>query len=306
LHELDHAHPGQRLLVASLAKLIAGPDVSSWTRGIHLSPDADPDDIAAALQEMRSFERDMEEEEESRPKGMGAEEGARIHGIGIRVMGGTSIVGVQRTAEGGPAIGQVSRLSGGYCRFESQKVGASLAGGYQAESVDLLSREEDERRSSHSQASSSHPGTHVLEREPFIVYRGAVAEGSGPLDRGPFPVHKEASWDEFTPKKQKSFTVHRAARAEALMPPRSGPSGLGSFLLGGESSPALDEINLGGQLATWAVATWAAESSKNRDRIAELDSEGGALVAALRHPDPSVQFHAARAIKELAKDDTEW
>lgn len=90
------------------------------------------------------------------------------------------------------------------------------------------------------------------------------------------------------------------------MPSRSGPSGLGSFLLGGESSPALDEINLGGQLATWAVATWAAESSKNRDHIAELDNEGGAIVAALRHPDPSVQFHAARAIKELAKDDTKW
>jgi hypothetical protein len=302
LHELDHAHPGQRLLVASLAKVVAGPDVSSWTRGIHLSPDADSDDIAAALQEMRSFERDMEEEEESRPKGGGAEEGGGMHGIGIHVMGGTSIVGVQRTAEGGPATGQVSHLSGGYCSFEAQKVGSRVGGGYQAES----SREEDERRSSHSQASTSHPRTPVLEREPFILYRGAVAEEKEPLDRGPSPVHTKPSWDDSTPKKQKSFNVLRAAHAEVLVPPRSGPSGLGSFLLGGESSPALDEINLGGQLATWAVATWAAESSKNRDRIAELDSEGGALVAALRHPDPSVQFHAARAIKELAKDVTEW
>lgn len=241
--------------------------------------------MAAALQEMRSFERDLDEDEERRKRGSGDWDGGGVQGIGIRVLGDTSIVGVQRALEGSERVSFSGR---------TMRSGDLEGVGY-PERTTAVGQGDEERRSSHSQASTSTSEPDFRSQQPFGLFRGVLAESTSQSS-----VKSTPAGGAFLPLDQKPGIVRRD------LPVRSGPSGLGSFLLGGESSPALDEINLGGQLATWAVATWAAGSPKNREQIAQLDGDGGALEAALRHPDPSVQFHAARAIEELAKDETEW
>eukprot|EP00252_Welwitschia_mirabilis_P021982 TRINITY_DN5802_c0_g1_i1.p1 TRINITY_DN5802_c0_g1~~TRINITY_DN5802_c0_g1_i1.p1 ORF type:complete len:774 (+),score=144.81 TRINITY_DN5802_c0_g1_i1:1162-3483(+) len=55
-------------------------------------------------------------------------------------------------------------------------------------------------------------------------------------------------------------------------------------------------------LASWALASWARNSSSNRSKILELDSDGHVLMTALMAPERSVKLHGALTAKYILQD----
>lgn len=197
-----------------------------------LPGNADSADIAAALQVIKNggWLLDDQDRSDGEADGKAANNKGGVNGIGIRVVGGTSIVGIQRVL--------FSSI------FNNCFVCISPEG-------------------------PTKPPKHERRHESVVLVQRNHANlaftGIGPKQSWGF---ERAAFAEHHPKKY----------------------GLWDDLQG-------QHITV--PLAAWALAMWARASNGNRVKIAELDENGEALLAAVLAAEKTVKWHGAMAMRSL-------
>lgn len=225
-HENDNRSRGKRMLVAAMMDIITSSCESGDNIGIQpkLSGSADRRDIAAALKIIKEgglyLDEGLDDDE-----GSGEDRGG-LQGIGIEVLGGTGMAGVQK-------LEQHVLCSMGLAQNFLSAFGGGLA----------------------------------TRWRPSQYWQGFVNSRSDFLTAGPF-----------NPRELKEST-----------------SGHGLW-------DDLQGRYVAVPFAAWAIANWAQASRSNCVKIAELDKDGDAIMAAVLAPERTVKWQGAIAAHCLVEN----